>query len=83
VFVIYARAVRTVSSEWTREREAGTLGQGGRMKAMVWMVATTIGGAAGWWLGAFIGIFTAVSLSAVGSGIALFYAQRLANEYLP
>ncbi|HSU92843.1 MAG TPA: hypothetical protein VLI43_03985 [Gemmatimonadaceae bacterium] len=53
------------------------------MKAMVWMVATTIGGAAGWWLGAFIGIFTAVSLSAVGSGVALYYAQRLANEYLP
>ena len=62
---------------------AGTLAQGGRMKAMVWMVATTIGGAAGWWLGAFVGIFTAVSLSAVGSGVALFYAQRLANEYLP
>ena len=31
--------------------------------------------------GAFVGIMTAVSLSAVGSGVALFYAQRLANEY--
>jgi hypothetical protein len=55
----------------------------GRMKAMIWIVSTTIGGALGWWLGMFVGIFTAVSLSAVGSGIALFYAQRLANEYLP
>src|SRR5437868_2781801 len=53
------------------------------MKAMVWLVATSIGGAIGWWIGAYIGIFTAVSLSAVGSGVALFYAQRLANEYLP
>jgi len=53
------------------------------MKAMVWLVATTIGGALGWWVGAFVGIFTAVSLSAVGSGVALYYAQRLANEYLP
>lgn len=53
------------------------------MKAMVWMVATTIGGAVGWWVGAFVGIFTSVSLSAVGSGIALYYAQRLANEHLP
>jgi hypothetical protein len=61
-----------------RERD-----HGGIMKAMVWMVATTIGGAVGWWIGAFVGIFTAVSLSALGSGVALFYAQRLANEYLP
>jgi hypothetical protein len=53
------------------------------MKAMVWIVATSIGGAAGWWVGAFVGIFTAVSLSDVGSGVALFYAQRLASEYLP
>jgi hypothetical protein len=53
------------------------------MKAMVWMVATTIGGGIGWWAGAFVGIFTAVSLSAVGSGVALYYAQRMANEYLP
>jgi hypothetical protein len=53
------------------------------MKAMIWMVSTTIGGAIGWWAGAFVGIMTAVSLSAVGSGVALYYAQRLANEYLP
>jgi membrane protein YqaA with SNARE-associated domain len=53
------------------------------MKAMVWMVATTIGGAVGWWIGAFVWIFTAVSLSAQGSADALFYAQRLANDYLP
>jgi hypothetical protein len=53
------------------------------MKAMIWMVATTIGGAVGWWAGNFIGIMTAVSLSAVGSGVALFYAQRMAKEYLP
>jgi hypothetical protein len=53
------------------------------MRAMIWMVATTIGGALGWWLGMFVGIFTAVSLSAVGSGVALFSAQRLANESLP
>ena len=53
------------------------------MKAMIWMVATTVGGALGWWVGMFVGIFTAVSLSAVGSGVALYYAQRMANEYLP
>ncbi len=53
------------------------------MKAMIWMVATTVGGAIGWWIGMFVGIFTAVSLSAVGSGVALYYAQRIANEYLP
>jgi hypothetical protein len=53
------------------------------MKAMVWLVATTIGGALGWWVGAFVGLLTSVSLSALGSGVALYYAQRLANEYLP
>ncbi len=53
------------------------------MKAMIGMVATTIGGAIGWYLGAFVGIFTAVSLSAVGSGVALYYARRVASDYLP
>lgn len=53
------------------------------MKGMVWFVSTTIGGAVGWWVGDFVGIYTAVSLSAVGSGVALFYARRMANDYMP
>jgi hypothetical protein len=79
------RVAETVTGELAPRTcaRADNADRGGRMKAMVWMVATTIGGAVGWWLGAFVGIFTAVSLSAVGSGVALFYAQRLANEYLP
>jgi hypothetical protein len=52
------------------------------MKGMVWFVSTTIGGAVGWWAGAFVGIYTAVSLSAVGSGVALYYARRLADDFL-
>ena len=53
------------------------------MKGLVWFISTTIGGAVGWWVGAFVGIYTAVSLSAVGSGVALYYARRLADDYLP
>ena len=35
-------------------------------------IAISIGGWAGWWLGAHIGIMTALVLGAVGSGVSLY-----------
>ena len=37
--------------------------------------------AVGWWLGAYVGLFTAVVVSAIGTGVGLYYGRRLA-EYL-
>ena len=42
----------------------------------------TLGGAAGWWLGDFIGIMTAVILSAIGSGVGLWAVVWVEREWL-
>ncbi|MDB4880306.1 MAG: hypothetical protein JWL60_1752 [Gemmatimonadetes bacterium] len=43
------------------------------------LVGTTAGGAAGWWLGAHVGIMTAFMVSMVGTGAGLYGARRLAR----
>ena len=48
---------------------------------MIWFLGTTIGGIIGLWLGAFVGVMTAYIVSTIGSGIGLYYARRLANDY--
>jgi hypothetical protein len=51
------------------------------MARLLWLLGATIGGAIGWWLGAFAGTLTAVILSAIGTGAGIYLARRLATEY--
>jgi len=41
-------------------------------------LGATIGGYAGWFLGAKVGFMTAFVLSIVGTGIGIYYGRRLA-----
>jgi cadmium resistance protein CadD (predicted permease) len=45
-------------------------------------LAATIGGAIGWWLGAFIGFMTAFFMSVVGTAAGVYVARRWAAEYI-
>ena len=47
------------------------------------MVGGTLGSALGWWLGALEGIMTAFFLSVLGTGLGVYLARRLMDEYLP
>jgi hypothetical protein len=53
------------------------------VKGFAVMIGTSIGGGLGWWAGSPLGIFGSVALSAVGSGLGLYFVRRLWNEYLP
>ncbi len=53
------------------------------MRGTLAFIGTTVGGAVGWWIGANVGIITAVTLSAVGSGVGLYYARRVADNVIP
>ena len=54
-----------------------------RMRTMLMLVATSVGGGIGWWLGAGIGPFTAVVASAVGTAVALVVVRRAIDAHLP
>ena len=45
-------------------------------------VGSTIGGYAGWALGAPVGLTTAVMVSMVGTGIGIYYGRRIAKIYI-
>jgi hypothetical protein len=53
------------------------------MKRLVGLVGATAGSAVGWWLGAHVGIMTAVLASALGTGVGLWAAVRLVADSLP
>lgn len=53
------------------------------MKWLVSLVAGSLGGGIGWWLGARIGVMTGFFLSVVGTAVAVYYAHRLLDEHLP
>jgi len=53
------------------------------MEKLLILVATTIFGAIGWWLGAYVGTFTAFSLSIVGTALGVYAARVIARDYLP
>jgi uncharacterized membrane protein YjjB (DUF3815 family) len=53
------------------------------MEKLIIGIGGTIGSYAGWWLGERFGIMTAFALSMVGTGIGMYYARRIAREYLP
>jgi hypothetical protein len=46
-------------------------------------VGATAGSALGWWAGAHVGLMTAALASAVGTGVGLWAALRLASDHLP
>lgn len=52
------------------------------MKGLVYFLATSAGGALGWWAGAFVGIGTALVLSALGSCLGVVAAWKLMREFL-
>jgi hypothetical protein len=51
------------------------------MSKLFSFLGATIGGYAGWFLGARIGITTAFMLSMVGTGIGIYYGRLLARNY--
>lgn len=53
------------------------------MKAMVRFVGMTAGGWVGWFMGAPISIYWAFMVSMLGTGIGLYYTQKLVKRYLP
>jgi hypothetical protein len=44
-------------------------------------IGATVGSYAGWFLGARVGITTAVMLSFVGTGVGIYYGRKIANNY--
>ena len=46
-------------------------------------IGATIGGYAGWALGATVGLTTAFIFSMVGTGIGIYYGRRIASNYAP
>jgi hypothetical protein len=51
------------------------------MTKLLALVGSTIGGYAGWALGAPIGIFTAFAISMLGTGVGLYYGRRIGRHY--
>ena len=43
---------------------------------MVAFIGATVGGAVGWWAGAFIGVMTGFFLSVVGMAVGIYLARR-------
>jgi hypothetical protein len=48
------------------------------MSRLLVVLGATIGGAAGWWLGADIGTMTAFFLSVIGTAIGVYAGRRFA-----
>lgn len=47
------------------------------------MLGASVGGTVGWLLGAKVGLLTGYMLSVLGTGLGMYYAVRLARNYLP
>jgi len=52
------------------------------MKRLLGFIGATVGSAIGWWLGAHVGLGTAVVVSSVGTGVGLWVGMRIAADYL-
>jgi hypothetical protein len=46
------------------------------------VVGTSVLGGVGWWLGEMLNLGAAVVLSAVGSGVGLYWGRRLFDDWL-
>jgi hypothetical protein len=53
------------------------------MKGLATLIAGSLGGALGWWLGSFAGVMTAFFLSVIATAAAGYLCRRMMNEYLP
>ncbi len=53
------------------------------MEKLLVALVSTAGSAAGWWLGAHLGIMTAFMLSIVGLGAGVWGGRRLARRWTP
>jgi hypothetical protein len=51
------------------------------MTKLLGFIGATIGSAIGWWIGAKVGIMTAVFVSAVGTGAGIYAARRFAEHH--
>ena len=51
------------------------------MSKLFSFLGATIGGYAGWFLGAKIGFVTAFMLSMVGTGVGIYYGRLIARNY--
>ena len=47
----------------------------------MWLVGSTVGGSLGWWLGSRFGLLAATMLSAVGTGVGVYWARRLMADH--
>ncbi len=52
------------------------------MRTIIGWLAASIAGAAGWWLGARIGLVTAIVVGGVAGGAGLYYGYRWFDENL-
>jgi hypothetical protein len=51
------------------------------MGKLLGFAGTVVGSAIGWWIGAKIGLMTAVFVSAIGTGLGLYAGRRIAASY--
>ena len=51
------------------------------MTKLMGFIGATVGSAAGWWVGARVGVMTAFMLSTVGTGIGIYAGRRAAERY--
>ena len=51
------------------------------MSRLLTLLGMTVGGWAGWALGARWGIFAAIMLSLVGTAAGLYYGRKIARDY--
>jgi membrane protein YqaA with SNARE-associated domain len=51
------------------------------MKAIVTTTLSIIGGWLGWWLGDQIGLFTALLVGMIGTGIGIYAGRQLARQF--
>ena len=60
-----------------------TSASGGNVSKVVGFIGATLGGAAGWWVGARVGTMTAFFLSVLGTAAGVYGARRWLQDYLP
>lgn len=53
------------------------------MGKLIVIVISSVTSYLGWWLGDLFSLFMAVVFSAVGTGIGIYFGNKLKNEYLP
>ena len=51
------------------------------MKKLLMLVLSTVGSAAGWWLGAQVGTMTAFIVSMIGVGVGIWCGAQLADRW--